>query len=81
MGTVNYFVTDWMPHPLKDRWDTRALFGHFTMGSRLGLKYFAELEEDIQRVLRESWTEYPNRQVTLIYLHECGNVTRADISV
>ena len=84
MGAINYFVTNRSPHPLpewfRDRWGQSLYLGG-NLCPKFGTKYWSNLEEDIQRALRESWTNGLEPLVTLVYLHECGNVTRVDISV
>lgn len=83
MGAINYFITNRAPRPMPEwfqaRWGQSLHIGG-NLCPRIGNKYWTGLEEDIQRALRESWTQGTEPLVILIYLHECGNVTRVDIT-
>src|SRR5689334_15328263 len=75
-GHTNFCAPDW----LMERWKEWVSFGG-AIASRHGLKYWREFEMDLQRALKESWRAGSEPYVTLIYLHECGNVTRADVGI
>ena len=74
--TTNFLAPDWF----RERWETSVSFGE-AITSRFGCKSWREFESDLQRAMKESWVVGSEPRVILIYVHECGNVTRADVGI
>src|SRR5436190_12529819 len=84
-----------LPQWFIDKWGDSAHFGETKNGDRLvtvlpiSSKYEAktygiwgDLPEDIQRVMQEDKTwgsDTRDMDIVLIYLHECGGITRVEI--
>jgi hypothetical protein len=73
---INFVAPDWF----RQRWEKGVSFGE-AISSRYGGKSWSEFEQDLQRAMKDSWTVGSSPRVILMYLHECGNVTRADVTI
>ena len=81
MGSLITFASEGSFHPpewFKEKWE-QSISWSLGLICKSPRKGWSDFELDVQRAMNEAWTEGSEPILIIVYLHDCGGVSRAHI--